>query len=43
MDWIRDQIEKKATFGKIYFQKASPTIAVNCGVGTFGLLLRDAD
>lgn len=43
MDWIREQIEKKASFQKIYFQKASPTITVNCGAGTFGLLLRDAD
>lgn len=31
------------TFGKIYFQQASPVIAVNCGDGTFGLLIREAD
>ena len=43
MNWIREQIEKKMKFEKIYFQKASPAIAVNCGAGTFGLLIRDAD
>ena len=43
MNWIREQIEKRMEFEKIYFQKASPAIAVNCGAGTFGLLIRDAD
>ena len=43
MDWIRQQIEKCMTFDHIYFQKASPVIAVNCGNGTFGLLIRDSD
>ena len=41
MEWIRAYIEKKVHFEKIYFQKASPVIAVNCGPGTFGLLVRD--
>lgn len=43
MEWIKEQIEKKMSFDKIYFQKASPVIAVNCGPGTFGLLTRDAE
>ena len=43
MDWIRKQVAKHMTFERIYFQKASPVIAVNCGHGTFGLLIRDAD
>ena len=43
MEWIRKQVEKRAVFEKIYFQKASPVIAVNCGTGTFGLLIREAD
>ncbi len=43
MEWIRGQIEKRAKFDEIYFQKASPVIAVNCGRGTFGLLVRSAD
>ena len=43
MNWIREQIEKRMEFDRIYFQKASPAIAVNCGAGTFGLLIRDAD
>ncbi len=43
MDWIRQQVEKHMTFDRIYFQQASPVIAVNCGDGTFGLLIREAD
>ncbi|MBO4876679.1 MAG: DegV family EDD domain-containing protein [Ruminococcus sp.] len=43
MEWIREQVEKYAEFDTIYFQKASPVIAMNCGEGTFGLLVRDAD
>ena len=39
-DYIREEIEKRAKFEKIYFQKASPAIAVNCGAGTFGLLYK---
>ncbi|MBE5924022.1 MAG: DegV family EDD domain-containing protein [Lachnospiraceae bacterium] len=38
MDWIRERIEERMQFETIYFQKASPVIAVNCGRGTFGLL-----
>ena len=41
MDWIRQEIENHMHFEEIYFQKASPAIAVNCGTGTFGLLVRD--
>ena len=43
MDWIREQINKKMTFDEVYFRQASPAIAVNCGPGTFGLLLREKD
>ena len=43
MEWIRMQAEKRMKFEHIYFQQASPVIAVNCGSGTFGLLIRDAD
>ncbi len=42
MNWIREQINKRIRFEEIYFQKACPVIAVNCGPGTFGLLTRDA-
>ena len=38
LDYIRDLVEKKVQFKNIYFQKASPTVAVNSGPGTFGLL-----
>ncbi|MCR5673354.1 MAG: DegV family EDD domain-containing protein, partial [Lachnospiraceae bacterium] len=40
LDVITKLVEKKVQFEKIYFQKASPTIAVNSGPGTFGLLYR---
>ena len=43
MEWIRERIEGKMKFDAVYFQKASPVIAVNCGPGTFGLLTRDAE
>ena len=43
LDWIREQIEKRIKFDEVYFQQASPAIAVNCGPGTFGLLLREKD
>ncbi len=38
LDYIRDLVEKKVQFKNVYFQKASPTVAVNSGPGTFGLL-----
>ncbi len=37
-DLIAEEIGKKMSFEKIYFQEDSPVIAVNCGPGTFGLL-----
>ena len=40
LNWVREQIERKVKFDEIYFQQSSPAIAVNCGPGTFGLLLR---
>ena len=43
MDWIREQINKRMTFDEVYFRQASPAISVNCGPGTFGLLLREKD
>ena len=43
LDWIREQIGKRVKFDEVYFQQASPAIAVNCGPGTFGLLLREKD
>ena len=39
---IRSYIDERMTFDKIYFQKTSPAIAVNCGEGTFGLLFTEA-
>ncbi|MCR4605514.1 MAG: DegV family EDD domain-containing protein [Eubacterium sp.] len=38
IEYLRSEIIKKQHFERIIFQKASPSIAVNCGPGTFGLL-----
>ncbi len=40
MEFIRKHIKASVAFEKIYFQKASPAIAANCGAGTFGLLYK---
>lgn len=38
LNWIADEVRKKFPFKHIFFQKASAAIAVNSGIGTFGLL-----
>ncbi len=38
LDEVEQMINRQMHFEHIYFQKASPAIAVNCGPGTFGLL-----
>jgi DegV family protein with EDD domain len=38
LEHIKKIVETKMHFEEIYFQKASPAIAVNSGPGTFGLL-----
>ena len=40
LDFITQIVESKVHFENVYIQKASPTIAVNCGPGTFGLLYK---
>ena len=40
---IKEYAESRMKFKHVYFHKASPAIAVNCGAGTFGLLLRYKD
>ncbi len=35
---VEEEIKKIVDFKKIYFQKASPAIGINCGPGTFGLI-----
>ncbi|MCR5119880.1 MAG: DegV family EDD domain-containing protein [Lachnospiraceae bacterium] len=35
---IRDEVLTIVKFEKVYLQKASPAISINCGPGTFGLL-----
>ncbi len=38
LDYIVDMVEKRVHFENVYFQKAAPSISVNCGPGTFGIL-----
>ena len=40
LNWIEIEIKKKVSFKKFIFIQACPAIAVNCGPGTFGLILR---
>ena len=35
---IRDEVLKIVPFKKVYLQKATTAISINCGPGTFGLL-----
>ncbi|MEE3468154.1 MAG: DegV family protein [Eubacterium sp.] len=42
LDRIRTVVMSQVPFDEVYFQKASPAIAANCGPGTFGLLYIDA-
>ena len=37
IEWIRNEIEKRFTFKKIIFQQSSPSIAMGCGPGSFGI------
>ena len=41
LDFIKKEVEKRINFDMVYFQEASPAIAVNCGPGTFGLLFQE--
>ncbi len=43
LEEIKEEVQKKNRFMEIYFQKASPAIAVNCGPGTFGLIFKTED
>ncbi|MCR5664706.1 MAG: DegV family EDD domain-containing protein [Oscillospiraceae bacterium] len=38
--WIRGQVESRVRFDTVCCQKTSPSTAVNCGPGSFGLLFR---
>ena len=40
LDQIKELVARKVEFEHVYVQKASPTIAVNSGPGTFGLLFK---
>ncbi len=43
LERVRELTESRMKFRNVYFQKAAPGIAVNCGAGTFGLLFRYKD
>ena len=38
LEVIKEEVQKIVAFDKVYIQKASPAISINCGPGTFGLL-----
>ena len=38
LEFIRDEVEKIIHFENVYFQKAAPSVSVNSGPNTFGLL-----
>ena len=40
-EWIRTEVEKYVHFEHIWFYQTSPVIAVNCGSGTFALLIKN--
>lgn len=41
LEFIKAEVEKRISFDTVYYQEASPAIAVNCGPGTFGLLFQE--
>ncbi|WP_081795361.1 DegV family protein [Butyrivibrio sp. MC2021] len=41
LSWIAEEVKERFPFKHIFFQKASAAIAVNSGMGTFGLLYMD--
>ena len=43
IEWIRKEIKSKIDYENIIFMQASPSIAVNCGPGTFGMLYLEKD
>ena len=43
IEWIKQEIRKKTDYENIIFMQASPSIAVNCGPGTFGMIYLDKD
>ena len=38
LEYIQELVQQYCPFERIYLQKASSSIASNCGPGTFGLL-----
>ncbi len=40
LEIIKEMAQNRMKFKNVYFKKASPAIAVDCGAGTFGLLFK---
>ncbi|MCR5773963.1 MAG: DegV family EDD domain-containing protein [Lachnospiraceae bacterium] len=40
LDTIKNQVEKTVHFENVYCMKASPSVAANCGPGSFGFMYR---
>ena len=38
LEYIKEEVEKIIHFENVYFQKAAPSVSVNSGPNTFGLL-----
>lgn len=38
IDEVLEEVEKYVKFERVILQKASATVASNCGIGTFGLM-----
>ncbi len=43
LEWIKNEVLKRVSFDKVYITRASASISVNVGTGTFGLLYRPKD
>ncbi len=40
LKWVASEVDRIVHFENVFFQKAAPSVAVNCGPGTFGVLFK---
>ncbi len=38
IQWVRDRIDERGGFDRVIFQESSTAVAINCGLGSFGLV-----
>ena len=43
MEWIKNEIEKYKHFDKVIFMQVSPSVALSCGPGAFGMAFVEAE